>query len=177
MQGGDVAEVATLADVGRLGGSVLVVQVAPGPSRTIVDEDPASVVAGQPLRLPSNTPYVLTRYDVTATQVVIWPDSAPTPTAGDELILDVDGGTYNCFTLDVSNALTLEPGATYLVAAGVRDAHEIRLWDANKALKIEGGVIGQAANGVGLPAALVALVGQPVSALPPTSVVHSTLEP
>ena len=168
---------ATLADIGRLGGSVLVVEVAPEPSRTIVDEDPAPVIAGQPLGLPANSPYVLTRYDVTATQVVVWPDSAPTPTVADELILDIDGGTYNCFTLDVSNAVTLEPGSTYLIAAGVRNAHELRLWDANNALKIDGTVIGHAADGVALPEALAALVGQPITSLPPLSVVHSILLP
>ena len=178
MQGGAVADVATLADIGRLGGSVLVVEVAPEPSRTIVDEDPAPVIAGQPLGLPANSPYVLTRYDVTAMQVVVWPDSAPTPTADDdELILDIDGGTYNCFTLDVSNAVTLEPGATYLIAAGVRNAHELRLWDANNALKIDGTVIGHAADGVALPEALAAPVGQPITSLPPLSVVHSILLP
>ena len=177
MQGGDVGEAATLADIGRLGGSVLVVQVAPGSSRTIVDEDPAPVIAGQPLGLPSNSPYVLTRYQVTATQVVVWPDSAPTPNVDDELILDVDGGTYGCFTLDVSNAVTLEPGATYLIAAGVRDAHDLRLWDANNAMKIDGGVIGQPADGVPLPAALAALVGQSITSLPRSSVVHSILLP
>ena len=170
-------EVATLDDIGHLGAAVLVVQVAPGESRTIVDEDPAPVIAGQPLGLPSNSPYVLTRYEVTATQVVVWPDSAPPPTIGDPLVLDVEGGTFGCFVLEAPNALTLEPATTYLVAAGVRDASQLRLWNDNFAVKIEGGVIGRPADGVPLPAALAALVGQPVSALPPASVIHSILEP
>lgn len=177
MEEGANPEIPTLADIGRLGGAVLVVQVAPGESRTIVDEDPAPVIAGQPLALPSNSAYVLTRYEVTIMQVVVWPDSAPTPAVGESMALDVDGGTYNCFTLDVRNALTLEPAATYLVAAGVRDAQQLRLWNANFALKIEGGVIGRAADGVRLPEALAALVGQQASALPPPSVVHSILLP
>ena len=177
MQGGNTGEAATVADIGRLGGAVLVVQLSAEGSRTIVDEDPAPVIAGQSLNLPSNTPYVLTRYGVTATQIVVWPDSSPLPAIGDALTLDVEGGTYGCFTLDVSNAITLDPGATYLVAAGVRDAHELRLWDASNALPVDGGVIGQAADGAQLPAALAALVGQPVSALPPSSVVHSDLLP
>ncbi|MEO8264763.1 MAG: hypothetical protein ABI706_04540, partial [Ilumatobacteraceae bacterium] len=104
-------------------------------------------------------------------------DSAPTPAVGESMALDVEGGTYNCFRLDVPNALTLEPAATYVVASGVRDAHQLRLWNANFALQVDNGVIGRAANGVGLPEALVALVGQPVSALPPPSVVHSILLP
>lgn len=177
MESGGGVEVATLADIGRLGGAVLVVQVAPGESRTIVDEDPAPVIAGQSLGLPSNSPYVLTRYAVTATQVVVWPDSAPAPAIGDPLALDVEGGRYGCFVLVAPNALTLEPAATYLVAAGIRDASQLRLWNDNFAVKIEGGVIGRPADGVLLPAALAALVGQPVSALPPASVIHSILEP
>lgn len=177
MESGAGVEVATLADIGRLGGAVLVVQVAPGESRTIVDEDPAPVIAGQPLALPSNSAYVLTRYEVTATQVVVWPDSAPAPPVGESMALDVEGGTYNCFTLDVANALTLEPAATYVVAAGVRDAHQLRLWNANFALEVHDGVIGQPADSVRLPEALAALVGQQVTALPPASAIHSILLP
>lgn len=177
MEAGANVEVATLADIGRLGAAVLVVQVAPGESTTIVDEDPAPVIVGQPLGLPSNSPYVLTRYEVTATQVVVRPDSAPTPAAGESMALDVEGGTYNCFTLNVPNALTLEPAATYLVAAGVRDAHLLRLWNANFALQVDNGMIGQPADGVPLPEALIALVGRAVTALPPPSVIHSILEP
>ena len=177
METGSNPEVPTLADIGRLGGAVVVVQVAPGDSNTIVDEDPAPVIAGQPLALPSNSAYVLTRYEVTTMQVVVWPDSAPTPAVGESMALDVEGGTYNCFRLDVPNAVTLEPAATYVVAAGVRDAHELRLWNANFALQVDNGVIGHAAGGVGLPEALAALVGKPITSLPPASVVHSVLLP
>ncbi|MEO8264043.1 MAG: hypothetical protein ABI706_00900, partial [Ilumatobacteraceae bacterium] len=91
MSGGANIEVAMLADIGRLGGAVVVVQVAPGDSNTIVDEDPAPVIPGRPLALPSNSAYVLTRYEVTVRQVVVWPDSAPTPAVGESMALDVEG--------------------------------------------------------------------------------------
>jgi hypothetical protein len=118
---------------------------------------------------------VFTRYDVTVSQVVIWPDSAPTPAIGDAFALDVSGGTVGCFTLVVMPPeVHLEPGGTYLVAAGVLDGQQLVLWDDRYAMKITGGVVGD--PGMQLPAVLMGLIGQATTALPQPSVVESVLE-
>jgi hypothetical protein len=74
------------------------------------------------------------------------------------------------------NAAELEPGVTYVVTAGVRQAHQLVLWDDRYAMRVsDDGIIRQDPGGSSLPAALAALVGRSTRSLPATSVVHSEL--
>src|SRR4249919_164630 len=106
LQDGDVGVVSSLEDIGRSDGAVLVVDVAPGNPVVGLNEDPSS---------GANFPHVITRYAATVKQLVIWPDSVPTPAVGEEMTLDVQGGTMGCFTLIVTpDPATLDPGGEYL---------------------------------------------------------------
>lgn len=174
---GDVAELDNLTDAGRLGATVLVAEVVGAPtvaedslrSPVLYESQPGVAAAGA---------FLVTRYDLTIRQLVVWPDSAPTPAIGDRIQLDVAGGTSGCFTLIVPNAARLEPGTSYLVTAGVRQAHQLVLWDDRYALRVtDDGIIQEEPAGSSLPVALTALVGQSTDSLPPTSVVHSELIP
>jgi hypothetical protein len=165
LQDGDVVVVETLEDIGRLGGSVLVVDVASGGPVVGLDEDPAG---------GASFPNVFTRYAVTVRQLVVWPDSAATPTVGDEMTLDVTGGTLGCFTLEViPDPATLDPGGTYVVAAGAVGGTQLVLWDDRYAMKVTDGIITDPGPNASLPDPLRALIGQPTAALPPPSVVES----
>ncbi len=169
VQDGDVVVVDSLEDIGRFDGSVLVVEVAPGEPRVALNEDPTS---GEPF------PHVFTRYLVTVEQIVVWPDSVPTPAAGDEMALDVQGGTMGCFTLVVMpDPATLDPGGQYLVAAGAMVGGQLVLWDDRYAMEVVDGIITDPGPTASLPEPLQALVGQPTSALPPPSVVRSETQP
>ena len=167
MQGGNVIEVNTLAEIGRYGGSVMVVEVSDERPITALDEDPAQ---------GASFPNVFTRYDLAVAQIVVWPDSAPVPAVGDPLTLDIVGGTLGCFTLEVDPPPTmLEPGGTYLIAAGIRDGEHLMLWNGTYAMEvIDGGIRDP---GVTLPTPMMELIGQPTSALPTLSVVESVVEP
>ncbi len=167
-QDGDVGEVNSLEDIGRSDGAVLVVDVAAGKPRVALNEDPSS---GEPF------PHVFTRYLVTVEQLVVWPDSVPTPAVGEEMVLDVQGGTMGCFTLVVMpDPATLDPGGRYLVAAGAIPGSQLVLWDDRYAMKVVDGLITDPGPIASLPQPMQALVGQPTSALPSPSVVHSATQ-
>lgn len=156
IQGGNVVSVETLAEFGHLGASVLVVEVSDEQPITALDEDPAQ---------GATFPNVFTRYDMAVEQILVWPDSAPAPAVGDQLTLDVVGGTIGCFTLAVDPPpATLEPGGMYLIAAEIRDGEHM-LWNGIYAMKVTDGLIRD--PGVMLPTALKNLIGHPTSALPP----------
>jgi hypothetical protein len=158
VQDGDVEVVETLGDIGRLGGSVVVVEVATGGPIVGLDEDPAG---------GASFPNVFTRYSITVRQLVIWPDSVPTPTVGDEMTLDVKGGTLGCFTLEVMpETATFDPGGTYLVAAGAVGATQLVLWDDRYAMEVTDGMITDPGPIASLPAPMKALIGQSTAALP-----------
>jgi len=172
---GDVGDLASLTEAGRLGATVLIARIADAPtvaedslrSPVIYESQPGVTDAG---------PFLVTRYDLTVQQLVVWPDSAPVPAIGDHLQLDIGGGTSGCLTLISPNAATLEPGTSYLVTAGVRQPTQLILWDDRYAMRLSSdGIIEQEPAGSSLPAALTELIGKPTSSLPPAAVVHSQL--
>ena len=149
--------------------AVLVVDVAPGNPVVGLNEDPSS---------GANFPHVITRYAATVKQLVIWPDSVPTPAVGDVMTLDVQGGTMGCFTLVVTpDPATLDPGGEYLVAAGAAGGTQLVLWDDRYAMKIVDGIVTDPGSIASLPEPMKALIGQPASALPPLSVIESATPP
>jgi hypothetical protein len=90
------------------------------------------------------------------------------------MTLDVTGGTLGCFTLEViPDPATLDPGGTYVVAAGAVGGTQLVLWDDRYAMKVTEGIITDPGPNASLPDPLRALIGQPTAALPPPSVVES----
>lgn len=177
MLGGSEIELPTFNDIGTLGGAVLVVQI--GTDAPIVAVDPlrTPAVREEPPEHPSPAPFLVARYNMTVTQVVVWPDSSKAATVGDKLTLDVGGGTQGCFTLVVPNAVSLAAEGNYLIAAGVRNAHQLVLFGDDAALAVTNGVIGKGSNPAELPAALRNVQGQRTSDLPSPTIVPSLVKP
>jgi hypothetical protein len=94
------------------------------------------------------------------------------PNVGDDVILDVEGGTLACFWLDVFETMTLRPDTEYLVAGVVPDDGRWILVAGNHAYSIAGGLVSSTDTGH-VPTAIKPLLGMSVSDLPPLAVVTS----
>ena len=111
---------------------------------------------------------------MTIEQLVIWPDSVPVPEVGDEVSLDVDGGTLGCFWFEVFETISLRPNAEYLVVGGVAPGGRWILAGGNQAYSVANGWIGLS-NTRRASTAIKPLLGTEVSDLPPLTVVESSI--
>ena len=169
---GAVVDFPSLEAIGTLGAALAVVRTSPDGSFVVADEN-RSVDRPQGSAGSGPLPFVVTRSTVTIEQLVIWPDSVPVPDVGDEVSLDVDGGTLGCFWFDVFEATSLQPNAEYLVIAGVAAGGRWILGGGNMAYSVANGWI--TSSKANASTAIKLLLGTEVSSLPPLTIVPSSI--
>ena len=171
---GATVNVPRLEMFGQLGASVLVIKTAPDEPVASIDESVESVAPSLPPDHPTSAPYVATHYKVTIEQVVVWPDVAPLPKPGEVHSLSVGGGTVDCYTLLVEDAVQVRRNAEYVIVAGVGETGDLNLWNSSLAIDVSDGTISETYGGT-LPDALKPLLGESLADLPDTIVVKSSI--
>jgi hypothetical protein len=134
-------EATTLETVTRFHGAVLVVTIADSRPTAAVDNAQSPVIEASLPAHPEPMPYIVTRYSAIVERIVALPPNDTAPRLGDDVTLDVSGGTLDCFRLEVSDKVTFVPNGRYLVVAGLRSSSELILWGDTEALRIVDGVI------------------------------------